>query len=98
VLEQEALQLRAAGYGARTSAKDLLVIGPNGPIDNALRAADEFARHKILDCLGDFALLGCEIHGHFCAYRSGHHLNRELVRRMLSVASDEIETGHRRAA
>jgi UDP-3-O-acyl N-acetylglucosamine deacetylase len=98
VLEQEAIELRTAGYGARTSAKDLLVIGPNGPIDNALRAADEFARHKILDCLGDFALLGCEIHGHFCAYRSGHHLNRELVRRLLSVASDEIETGHRRAA
>jgi UDP-3-O-[3-hydroxymyristoyl] N-acetylglucosamine deacetylase len=98
VLEHEAQELRAAGYGARTSTKDLLVIGPNGPIDNALRADDEFARHKILDCLGDFALLGCDIRGHFCAYRSGHHLNRELVRKMLSGAADETETGRRRAA
>ena len=74
------------------------MIGSNGPIDNALRADDEFARHKILDCLGDFALLGCDIQGHFCAYRSGHHLNRELVRKMLSGAADETETGRRRAA
>jgi UDP-3-O-acyl N-acetylglucosamine deacetylase len=98
VLEHEARELRAAGYGTRTSTKDLLVIGSDGPIDNALRAHDECARHKILDCLGDFALLGCDIQGHFCAYRSGHHLNRELVRKMLSGAADETETGHRRAA
>jgi UDP-3-O-acyl N-acetylglucosamine deacetylase len=98
VLEHEAVQLRAAGYGARTSTKDLLVIGPNGPIDNELRADDEFARHKILDCLGDFALLGCDVEGHFCAYRSGHHLNRELVRKMLATASDETAASSRVAA
>jgi UDP-3-O-[3-hydroxymyristoyl] N-acetylglucosamine deacetylase len=97
VLEQEGRQLRAAGFGARTSAKDLLVIGPDGPIDNALRADDEFARHKILDCLGDFALLGCDIQGHFCAYRSGHHLNRELVRKLLAGA-EESASSHRIAA
>jgi UDP-3-O-acyl N-acetylglucosamine deacetylase len=98
VLEHEAVQLRAAGYGSRTSPKDLLVIGPNGPIDNALRSDDEFARHKILDCLGDFALLGCDVEGHFCAYRSGHYLNRELVRKMLAGASDETAAGSRVAA
>jgi UDP-3-O-[3-hydroxymyristoyl] N-acetylglucosamine deacetylase len=98
ILEHEANQLRAAGYGTRTSLKDLLVIGPEGPIENALRADDEFARHKILDCLGDFALLGCDIQGHFCAYRSGHQLNRELVRKLLAVAANETEAGHRVAA
>jgi UDP-3-O-acyl N-acetylglucosamine deacetylase len=98
VLEHEALQLRAAGYGVRTSEKDLLVIGPNGPIDNTLRAVDEFARHKILDCLGDFALLGCDIQGHFSAYRSGHHLNRELVRKLLAAAADKRGDGGRAAA
>jgi len=98
VLEHEALQLRAAGYGARTSTKDLLVVGPNGPIDNALRSDDEFVRHKILDCLGDFALLGCDVEGHFCAYRSGHHLNRELVRKMLAGASDQTAAASRVAA
>jgi len=87
VLEAEAKSLRAAGYGARTSARDLLIFGPSGPIDNELRAADECARHKILDCLGDFALLGCDIHGHFAAYRSGHHLNRSMVRKLLARAA-----------
>jgi UDP-3-O-acyl N-acetylglucosamine deacetylase len=98
VLEREANQLRGAGYGSRTSPKDLLVIGADGPIDNALRAPDEFARHKLLDCLGDFALLGCDIHGHFCAYRSGHHLNRELVRRLAADAEMASDTSHRMAA
>jgi UDP-3-O-[3-hydroxymyristoyl] N-acetylglucosamine deacetylase len=89
VLEREAQQLRAAGYGSRTSTKDLLVIGPEGPIENALRAHDEFVRHKILDCLGDFALIGCDLQGHFCAYRSGHHLNRQLVRKLLAGGVQE---------
>jgi UDP-3-O-acyl N-acetylglucosamine deacetylase len=98
VLEREAHELRAAGYGARTSPRELLVIGPNGPIDNALRSPDEFARHKILDCLGDFALLGCDIQGHFSAYRSGHHLNREIIRQLLAQAAYEGSTGLRAAA
>jgi UDP-3-O-acyl N-acetylglucosamine deacetylase len=89
LLEREAQQLRAAGYGSRTSTKDLLVIGPEGPIENALRASDEFVRHKILDCLGDFALIGCDLQGHFCAYRSGHHLNRQLVRKLLAGGVQE---------
>ncbi|HET6327643.1 MAG TPA: UDP-3-O-acyl-N-acetylglucosamine deacetylase [Planctomycetaceae bacterium] len=52
----------------------------------------------MLDCLGDFALLGCDVEGHFCAYRSGHHLNRELVRKMLATASDETAASSRVAA
>jgi UDP-3-O-[3-hydroxymyristoyl] N-acetylglucosamine deacetylase len=88
LLETEATALRAAGYGSRISARDLLVFAPAGPIDNELRAANECARHKILDCLGDFALLGCEIHGQFCAYRSGHHLNREMVRKLAARTAE----------
>jgi UDP-3-O-acyl N-acetylglucosamine deacetylase len=88
LLEQEAEALRAAGYGARTTSQDLLIFGPNGPLDNPLRAPDECVRHKILDCLGDFALLGCDVEGHFSAYRSGHHLNREIVRKLLARAAD----------
>jgi UDP-3-O-acyl N-acetylglucosamine deacetylase len=84
VLAEEVPALRAAGYGARTTPKDLLVFGPHGPIDNTLRAADECVRHKILDCLGDFALMGRDIQGHFCAYRSGHHLNREMIRTLVA--------------
>jgi UDP-3-O-[3-hydroxymyristoyl] N-acetylglucosamine deacetylase/UDP-3-O-[3-hydroxymyristoyl] N-acetylglucosamine deacetylase/3-hydroxyacyl-[acyl-carrier-protein] dehydratase len=83
VLESEVAMLRAHGYGTKTSAHDLLVFGADGSvIDNVLRADDECARHKILDCVGDFALLGCDVFGHFNAYRSGHHLNREIIRRL----------------
>ncbi|HUG90994.1 MAG TPA: UDP-3-O-acyl-N-acetylglucosamine deacetylase [Planctomycetaceae bacterium] len=80
VLESEVKALKAQGYGRKTTARDLLVFGPQGPIDNTLRAANECARHKVLDCLGDFALLGCDLSGHLEARRSGHRLNRELVR------------------
>jgi UDP-3-O-acyl N-acetylglucosamine deacetylase len=82
VLEREVAALRAAGYGTRTTPRDLLVFGPAGPIDNTLRAANECARHKVLDCLGDFALLGCDVEGQFAAYRSGHHLNRAIIRKL----------------
>jgi len=84
ILESDVAALRAQGYGLRTTARDLLVYGPEGVIDNRLRAEDECVRHKILDCVGDFALLGCDIHGHFRACRSGHRLNREIVHRLAS--------------
>jgi UDP-3-O-acyl-N-acetylglucosamine deacetylase len=59
---------------------DLLVFGPHGPIDNELRFANEPVRHKVLDIVGDLALLGADVWGHVVAYRSGHPLNVELVR------------------
>jgi UDP-3-O-acyl-N-acetylglucosamine deacetylase len=98
VLKEEADALRAAGYGARTTARDLLVFGPDGPIDNKLRTPDECVRHKILDCLGDFALLGCDFQGHFYADRSGHHLNREMVRQLSGGAAQPGEAPIERAA
>jgi len=88
VLECEAVALRAAGYGSRTTARDLLIFGADGPIENTLRAANECARHKVLDCLGDFALIGCDLAGHFVAHRSGHHLNRTMVRKLLAKSTE----------
>jgi UDP-3-O-[3-hydroxymyristoyl] N-acetylglucosamine deacetylase len=80
ILESEAAELRRQGLGARTTTADLLVFGKRGPIDNRLRFADEPARHKILDILGDVSLLGHDLRGHLVAYRSGHPLNIELVK------------------
>jgi len=98
ILESDVAALRAQGYGLRTTARDLLVYGPDGVIDNRLRAEDECVRHKILDCVGDFALLGCDIHGHFRACRSGHRLNREIVRRLASSCPCLGNTPQRDAA
>lgn len=81
ILETEVRYLQTQGYGRRTTSKDLLIFGPDGVIDNTLRADDECARHKVLDCIGDFALVGCDLVGDVRAWRSGHRLNAELVRR-----------------
>jgi len=98
ILESEIEALRAQGYGSRTTTDDLLVFGADGPMGNQLRAPDECVRHKILDCLGDFALMGTDIHGHFEAYRSGHSLNREVIRRLRHTQEPVAAARARRSA
>ncbi len=93
ILEDEADELRRQGLGARSSIADLLVFGRRGPVDNKLRFANEPARHKVLDLVGDLSLLGADLCGHVVAYRSGHPLNVELVRRLhqqLHVAASSL--------
>ena len=80
----EADWLQAQGLAKRATYADLLVFGDDGPIDNVLRYPDECVRHKLLDLVGDLALAGQPISGHVVAYRSGHHLNAELVRNLLA--------------
>jgi UDP-3-O-acyl N-acetylglucosamine deacetylase len=84
LLADEADALRAQGIGRNVDFADLLVFGPSGPIDNELHRADEPARHKILDLVGDLALTGYDLAGHVVAYRSGHALNVELARQILA--------------
>ena len=84
VRKEEADALQAQGLGRRASCQDLLVFGPDGPIDNELRFPDECVRHKILDIVGDMALAGCDVIGQFTAYRSGHRLNGELLHAILA--------------
>jgi UDP-3-O-[3-hydroxymyristoyl] N-acetylglucosamine deacetylase/3-hydroxyacyl-[acyl-carrier-protein] dehydratase len=85
LLEAEAQALRAAGIGARATHSDLLIFGADGVIDNVLRYPDECVRHKILDMLGDLALLDMDLIGHVVAHRSGHQLNAELVRKLVAA-------------
>lgn len=49
-----------------------------------LRYPDEFVRHKILDIVGDLALLGRPLRGHLVAVRPGHAANCELLRRIIA--------------
>jgi len=86
VTDLEAEALRAQGVGKHLTPADLLVFGSRGVIDNHLRFANEPARHKILDLIGDLALCGFDVAGHVVAYRSGHALNVELARRLNSLA------------
>lgn len=96
MLKAEADWLLAQGLGQRATYADLLVFDAEGPIDNTLRYRDECVRHKALDFVGDLALAGCDLVGHFVAHRSGHRLNADLVRVLL--AEGEWIGGLRRSA
>ena len=97
LLAAEAHELRRQGIGLNTTVKDLLVFGLGGPLENPLRFANEPARHKVLDLIGDLSLFGCDLRGHVVAYRSGHPLNVELVRKLVSQMR-QAQTGQRMAA
>jgi UDP-3-O-[3-hydroxymyristoyl] N-acetylglucosamine deacetylase/3-hydroxyacyl-[acyl-carrier-protein] dehydratase len=79
-LEAEAESLKKAGLGLGANYKNTLVVGENGVKDNKVRFTDEFARHKILDLIGDLYLLGVPIKGHIFAIKSGHELNIRLLK------------------
>jgi UDP-3-O-[3-hydroxymyristoyl] N-acetylglucosamine deacetylase/3-hydroxyacyl-[acyl-carrier-protein] dehydratase len=81
-LQAEATEMQARGIGTHLTARDVLVIGPDGPVDNQWRFPDECARHKICDLIGDLALLGRKVRGRIVARRTGHEHNQALVRRL----------------
>lgn len=87
LLQAEAEALLSRGLGRRATTGDLLVFGPQGPLGNQLRHPDECVRHKLLDLTGDLAMAGCDLIGHFQAYRSGHQLNAEMVATILTRTS-----------
>jgi UDP-3-O-acyl-N-acetylglucosamine deacetylase len=76
-----------------------LVFDERGVIDNRLRYADECARHKTLDLIGDLSLVGVDLIGRFISFRGGHVLNAAMARtlaRRLRAGSPTVEP--RRAA
>lgn len=81
----EAKALRQMGLFTQFTPRDLLVIGPDGPVDNTLRFSDEPARHKVLDMVGDLSLCGRPIIGRIIATRSGHALNHEAARSLAAL-------------
>lgn len=84
VLESEIKALKSMGYGQHLTPQDLVVVTESGVLDNQLHWDNEAARHKILDCVGDFALSGCRVTGTFEAHQSGHSLNHEVAGRIAS--------------
>jgi UDP-3-O-acyl N-acetylglucosamine deacetylase len=73
--------LKEQGLARGASLDNALVLGKDGYI-NTPRFKDEPVRHKILDLIGDLALLGRPLLAEIKAVRSGHKLNIELVRRL----------------
>lgn len=87
IFESDVEDLRKRGYGSEATYDSLLVFGADGPIGNVLRFADEPARHKMMDLVGDLFLANCDVHGRIVAMQSGHALNHRLVRRLLEQAA-----------
>ncbi|MBN1804892.1 MAG: UDP-3-O-[3-hydroxymyristoyl] N-acetylglucosamine deacetylase [Sedimentisphaerales bacterium] len=89
LLEAEAKQFQSRGMGAHIGPRDLLVINSDGPIKNNYRFPDECVRHKIVDLIGDLALVGRAIKGRIVAYKSGHALNQQLARKLYEAAQQQ---------
>lgn len=82
-LESELRELERRSLARGGSLDNAVVVGEHGPLNpGGLRFPDEYVRHKILDLIGDLALLNCRITGHFVFLRAGHHLHQALGRRL----------------
>lgn len=81
--EVQALWSRGLGKGG--SLENTVVLSEQGVVNQSgLRFPNEFVRHKILDLMGDVALLGFPFIGHIVAERSGHALHTKLVEHILA--------------
>jgi UDP-3-O-[3-hydroxymyristoyl] N-acetylglucosamine deacetylase len=75
--------LRQHGFALGGSLENAVVVGEAGVLNNPLRFDDEFVRHKILDVIGDMALLGFPVVGHLVAHRGGHALHTAFAAKIL---------------
>jgi UDP-3-O-[3-hydroxymyristoyl] N-acetylglucosamine deacetylase len=81
---QEVEALWARGLGRGGNLENTVVLSQDGILnESGLRFSDEFVRHKVLDLIGDFSLLGMPFIGHLIADRSGHALHTRLVKQIL---------------
>lgn len=79
---QEVKTLYDQGLAKGGSLKNAIVIGEDRILNDYLRFDNELVRHKILDLIGDFSLIGMPILGHIIAIKSGHELNLKLVQKI----------------
>jgi len=82
--EEQLDTLKKIGLAKGGSLKNaILVKGDKVVNEEGLRFADEFVRHKILDCIGDLSLAGAHIIGEFIGNSSGHQLNNALISELM---------------
>jgi len=81
---KEVEMLRQRGLALGGSLENAIVLNETGVLNNALRFEDEFVRHKILDVIGDLALVGHPIVGHVVAHRGGHALHTTFASKVLA--------------
>ncbi len=88
----EAEAMRQQGLIRGASTENAIVLSRAGVLNPPLRFVDEFVRHKVLDLIGDLALIGKQILGSVVADRAGHAMHTALVSRLLRDKSYWEET------
>lgn len=80
--------MRKAGFARGGSLDNAVVVSGNEILnDGGLRYADEFVRHKVLDCIGDLYLAGAPVIGAYTGGRAGHCVNNKLLRAIMADES-----------
>jgi UDP-3-O-[3-hydroxymyristoyl] N-acetylglucosamine deacetylase len=80
---KDVTELRRKGLALGGSLANALVLDKEKVVNGPLRFPDEFVRHKMLDLIGDLAVFGRPLLGHFQAVRAGHALHLRAVRSLL---------------
>ena len=84
-LARDVEKMRAVGLALGGSLENAIVVEDNCIMNpEGLRAQDEFAKHKLMDSIGDLYVLGHPLKAKYSAYKSGHGLNNQLLRKLLS--------------
>ncbi len=84
-LSEETMQRLCTAFN-----RDSIAVKPNGILDNlTLKYPNEAARHKLLDVIGDLALVGCRIRGKVIANKPGHALNTDFAKKLAKIIKQE---------
>ncbi len=79
--------MMANGLAKGGSLNNAIILSDRGVMNpSGLRFKDEFVRHKILDLIGDFSMIGFPIYGHIFANRAGHSTNLKFMKKLLSCS------------
>lgn len=82
---KEVEYLKRYGFAKGGSLENAVVIDKEDVLNKeGLRYADEFVRHKILDSIGDFSLLGLPVLGHMIINKSGHNFNHAFLKKFIT--------------
>jgi UDP-3-O-[3-hydroxymyristoyl] N-acetylglucosamine deacetylase len=84
-LLEDVEKMRLTGYAMGGSINNAIVVDKHKIINSdGLRFEKEFVKHKALDCIGDFYLLGMPLIGKICTFAPGHKINQMFVKEILS--------------
>lgn len=82
----EVTAMRAVGLALGGSLENAVVLDQTGVLnEEGLRYADEFARHKVLDAVGDLFLAGAPIIGQYEGFKAGHAMNNQILHKLFAT-------------